>query len=68
MSKDLSTANKSRRRSDKITLSQVAQAAGVSPITASRALNHPDKVSDSTRQSVLESVERLGYVPNLGDG
>lgn len=68
MSKDLPAANKSRRRSDQITLSQVAQAAGVSPITASRALNHPDKVSDSTRQSVLESVERLGYVPNLVAG
>lgn len=68
MSKDLPAATKSRRRSDQITLSQVAQAAGVSPMTASRALNHPDKVSDSTRQSVLESVERLGYVPNLVAG
>lgn len=65
MSKDLSTTAKSRRRPEQVTLSQVAQAAGVSPITASRALNHPNKVSDRTRQSVLESVERLGYVPNL---
>lgn len=68
MSKDFPTTTKSRRRSDQITLSQVAQVAGVSPITASRALNHPDKVSDSARQRVLETVERLGYVPNLVAG
>ncbi|OWV29425.1 GntR family transcriptional regulator [Halomonas campaniensis] len=57
-----------RRSSDQVTLSQVAQAAGVSPITASRALNSPDKVSDSARLSVLQAVEKLGYVPNLVAG
>ncbi|WP_249977038.1 LacI family DNA-binding transcriptional regulator [Vreelandella olivaria] len=68
MSKDSPHAVKQRRRSDQVTLSQVAQAAGVSPITASRALNHPDKVSNRARRSVLEAVERLGYVPNLVAG
>ena len=42
MSKDLSTANKSRRRSDKNPLRQVAQAAGVPPIPESSPQNHPD--------------------------
>ncbi|WP_240538721.1 LacI family DNA-binding transcriptional regulator [Halomonas sp. SH5A2] len=59
---------KQRRNSDQVTLSQVAQAAGVSPITASRALNHPDKVSESARDRVLAAVEKLGYVPNLVAG
>ena len=68
MSKDSIQASKQRRRSDQITLSQVAQAAGVSPITASRALNHPDKVSEQARNRVLAAVEQLGYVPNLVAG
>ena len=65
MSKEPISGTKQRRRSDQVTLSQVAEAAGVSPITASRALNHPDKVSDRARHSVHTAVERLGYVPNL---
>ncbi|WP_235040607.1 LacI family DNA-binding transcriptional regulator [Vreelandella profundi] len=65
MSKEPTSGTKQRRRSDQVTLSQVAEAAGVSPITASRALNHPDKVSDRARLSVHDAVERLGYVPNL---
>ncbi|AXS83337.1 LacI family DNA-binding transcriptional regulator [Marinobacter sp. Arc7-DN-1] len=57
-----------RRGSDKPTLKQVAEAAGVSPITVSRALNSPDRVNDETRSRVLDSVEKLGYVPNLVAG
>tara|TARA_Y100000588_G_C14161124_1_gene884860 strand:+ start:365 stop:1399 length:1035 start_codon:yes stop_codon:yes gene_type:complete len=68
MSRDFSHAAKQRRRSDQVTLSQVAEAAGVSPITASRALNRPEKVSERTRNSVLKAVEQLGYVPNLVAG
>lgn len=47
------------------TLHDVARAAGVSPITASRALSHPDRVSPATRARVLAAVEATGYVPNL---
>jgi len=54
-----------RRGSDKPTLKQVAEAAGVSPITVSRALNTPDRVNKETRRRVTEAVEQLGYVPNL---
>lgn len=68
MSKDPSHTPKNRRHSDQVTLTQVAKSAGVSPITASRALNNPTKVSDITRRNVLAAVERLGYVPNLVAG
>ncbi|MCE8017614.1 LacI family DNA-binding transcriptional regulator [Halomonas sp. MCCC 1A17488] len=57
-----------RRGSEQPTLKEVAEAAGVSAITASRALNHPDQVNERTRARVLEAVERLGYVPNLVAG
>lgn len=61
--------NSRRRRStEQPTLKQVADAAGVSAITASRALNRPDQVNELTRARVLEAVERLGYVPNLVAG
>lgn len=48
-----------------VTLHDVAQAAGVSPITASRALSNPEVVSEATRQRVQEAVAATGYVPNL---
>ncbi|WP_043531942.1 LacI family DNA-binding transcriptional regulator [Litchfieldella xinjiangensis] len=54
-----------RRGSDQPTLAQVAQMAGVSPITASRALNDPEKVNEATRDRVFQVMEHLGYVPNL---
>lgn len=42
----------------------VARLAGVSPGTVSNALNHPEKVSDSTRERVLAAIAELGFVPN----
>jgi LacI family transcriptional regulator len=42
----------------------VAQLAGVSPMTVSRALNRPETVSPDTRARVLHAVRELGYVPN----
>jgi LacI family transcriptional regulator, gluconate utilization system Gnt-I transcriptional repressor len=39
--------------------------AGVSPITVSRVLNHPDVVAADTREQVLRVIERTGYIPNL---
>lgn len=38
--------------------------AGVSAITASRALNAPETVAEETRARVRAAVERTGYVPN----
>lgn len=48
-----------------LTLADVARHAGVSTMTASRALSRPELVSQSTREKVLQSVQTLGYVPNL---
>lgn len=45
-------------------IEMVAQLAGVSPITVSRALRQPEKLSEATRRKVLEAVERTGYESN----
>jgi LacI family transcriptional regulator, gluconate utilization system Gnt-I transcriptional repressor len=47
------------------TLHDVAREAGVSPITASRALNNPSMVSAKTIERVQKAVETTGYIPNL---
>ena len=47
------------------TLSDVARIAGVSPITVSRALREPHKVSDKLREQILEVIDDIGYVPNF---
>ncbi len=47
-----------------VTLSDVATAAGVAPITVSRALNAPDTVSEALRERIGAAVAALGYVPN----
>jgi len=61
----------SRRRcyispvSTRVTLSDVADAVGVSPQTVSRVLNNHPSVRPETRQKVLAAVRALGYEPNL---
>ena len=62
------TSRAARKKSGGITLSDVAQLAGVSAITVSRALNTPDLVSSATLQKVKRAVVRTGYVPNLVAG
>ena len=54
-----------RHRQEKVTLSDVAQAAGVSAITVSRALRDPEKVSPALRETILRVVEQMGYVPDM---
>ena len=54
-----------RRGTGGITLSDVANLANVSPITASRAINTPEQVAPTTLKRVREAVERTGYIPNL---
>jgi len=52
------------RGTGRATLEEVAQLAGVSTMTASRALSQPRLVSDATRAKVEQAVAELGYVPN----
>lgn len=47
------------------TVLDVARLAGVSAMTVSRALNHPQRVPAATRQRVEAAVQATHYVPNL---
>ncbi|WP_368498242.1 LacI family DNA-binding transcriptional regulator [Herbiconiux sp. A18JL235] len=59
------SARRRRSATQGLTLSDVAQAAGVSTQTVSRVIrDHPD-VSEYTRKRVAETIRRIGYVPNL---
>ncbi len=51
-----------------VKLSDVAAAAGVAPMTVSRVINTPDRVSPHTAARVRAAIEKLGYVPNLVAG
>ncbi|MFE0630777.1 LacI family DNA-binding transcriptional regulator [Streptomyces sp. NPDC058864] len=46
------------------TLNDVARLAGVSPATASKALNGRSQVREETRQRVIEAAEQLSFRPN----
>lgn len=47
-----------------VTSKDVAQRAGVSHATASRAFSDPDMVSEKTLKKVLKAAEELDYIPN----
>lgn len=65
MASEAAQTRRTRRGSGAVTLHDVAKLAGVAPITASRALNTPDQVSEEVRKKVGDAVARTGYVPNL---
>jgi LacI family gluconate utilization system Gnt-I transcriptional repressor len=56
--------NRRRGAGRTVRVEDVAREAGVSPITVSRALSHPDKVREETRKRVNEAVQKTGYVIN----
>jgi len=56
--------NTPRRRHAKVTISDVAGLAGVSPMTVSRVVNNETNVRDSTRRAVNAAIKKLGYSPN----
>ncbi len=47
-----------------ITIKEIARECNVSPTTVSNILNGKPKVSQETKERVLETVNRLGYRPN----
>jgi LacI family gluconate utilization system Gnt-I transcriptional repressor len=49
----------------RLTLEDVAAAAGVSVVTVSRAMNTPDMVSIRTRERIAGAMREIGYVPDL---
>ncbi|MCG2590879.1 LacI family DNA-binding transcriptional regulator [Rhodohalobacter sulfatireducens] len=48
----------------KTTISDIAKELNVTPSTVSRALGDHPKISDSTKEAVLDMVEKLNYQPN----
>jgi LacI family gluconate utilization system Gnt-I transcriptional repressor len=61
-------AKRQRRGSGAVTLHDVARLAGVAPMTASRALNTPSRVSPAVLDRVQEAVRATGYVRNHAAG
>jgi LacI family transcriptional regulator len=57
-------AGHGRAHARPVTLADIAQAAGTSPSTASRALNGRGYVATDVRTRLLAAAEQLGYVPN----
>lgn len=55
---------RSSRASGRVTLSDVAQAAGVSPITVSRALRGERRVAPELVERVRAMAQQMGYVPD----
>ena len=55
-----------RRRgtSQRVTIRDVAAAAGVSPMTVSRVINKLDNVTDETRTAVQAAIEKMNYSPS----
>lgn len=56
--------SKAIRRSTGPTLRDVAEHAGVSPITVSRVINNVPNVRESTRRLVTDAIRAVGYSPN----
>jgi LacI family gluconate utilization system Gnt-I transcriptional repressor len=56
---------RTRRQTRSVTLADVANLAGVSPQTVSRAVRNPLEVSEQTLERVQWAIETTGYVPNL---
>lgn len=57
-----------RRRMQHVTMTEVAQAAEVSPSTVSLFLRKPDRVSPAVGARIAEAVQALSYVPNFVAG
>jgi LacI family transcriptional regulator len=54
-----------RKVSRSVTLSDVAQVAGVATMTVSRFLNHHPNISEKTGKKIRSAIKQLGYSPNL---
>ena len=48
-----------------VTISDVARAAGVAPMTVSRYLNQHPNMSEKTARKVASAIKRLDYTPNI---
>lgn len=60
--------NRNRGPETVVKITDVASLAGVAPMTVSRVINTPDRVSPATAAKVRAAIEQLGYMPNLVAG
>lgn len=49
---------------NRVTIHEVAEAAGVAASTVSRAFRHPGRLTPETRERIVEIAAELGYRPN----
>lgn len=61
---NVSTADRRKSIVRKVTIRDVARAAGVGVGTVSRVLNNSPQVSDSTRERVMQIVDAMGFKPH----
>lgn len=52
------------RATGRVTITEVATAANVSPMTVSRAIKSPELVQQKLRDRIATVIKKLGYVPN----
>ena len=64
MSETKSNAPVNSRCGNHLTLKDVAEKAGVSPITVSRVVNGFEGVRSNVREKVEAAISELGYIPN----
>lgn len=58
----------SPKKTKNVTIKDVADLAGVSLMTVSRAIRKPESVSDKTRELVDLAIAKLNYIPDLTAG
>lgn len=70
MPNDHKMADKNFKKPDtnRVTMADVGRLAGVTQVTVSRALSHPDKVSKKTLHSIQDAIAATGFVPNAVAG
>ncbi|QFT84838.1 HTH-type transcriptional regulator GntR [Halomonas sp. THAF12] len=64
----MSSQQRSRRTTKRVTMTDVAKLSGVSASTVSLYLRRPGEVSDTLGRRIQEAIDTLGYVPNLMAG
>ena len=62
------TKSPTGRKRQRVTIADVARQAGVASMTASRALNRPEMVSEELRVRVLHAADALNYIPDRAAG